>query len=64
MMSWLIQYFRDDIKLNYTCTAGYGFNPGHMIEALTSMFLSLEINEGGRYEKLDLDHQGSPIDRM
>ena len=30
-----------------------------MIEALTSMFLALEINEGASYEKLNLlhDHQ-------
>jgi hypothetical protein len=27
-----------------------------MIEALTSMFLSLEINEGAKYEKLILKH--------
>jgi hypothetical protein len=56
MMSWLIQYFRDDIRLKNTCESGYVFDPGHMIEALTSMFLALEINEGGRYEKLEIEH--------
>jgi hypothetical protein len=56
MMSWLVQYFKEDICSKYTCDAGFGFNPGHMIEALTSMFLSLEISEGAKYEKLDLEH--------
>jgi hypothetical protein len=55
MMSWLIQYFRDDITIN-TCVNGHRFDPGHMIEALTGMFLSLEISEGAVYEKLNLSH--------
>ena len=49
MMSWLLQYFMDDIQILYTCENGHEFNPGHIIEALTSMFLSLEINEGAEY---------------
>jgi hypothetical protein len=56
MMSWLINYFKDDINVMYVSNDGGKFNPGHMIEALTSMFLSLEINEGAVYEKLDLTH--------
>jgi len=56
MMSFLIQYFRDDInKINF-CDDGHHFDPGHIIEALTSMFLSLEISEGASYEKLNLEH--------
>ena len=59
MMSWLNPYFTDDINIRNFCNKGYDFNPGHMIEALTSMFLALEINEGASYEKLNLlhDHQ-------
>jgi hypothetical protein len=56
MMSWLINYFKDDINELYLSGDGCNFNPGHMIEALTGMFLSLEINEGAEYEKLDLLH--------
>jgi hypothetical protein len=56
MMSWLIQYFKDDINKLNMCEDGHHFDPGHMIEALTSMFLSLEIMEGAVYEKLNLNH--------
>jgi hypothetical protein len=56
MMSWLIQYFNHDINKINTCNNGINFNPGHMIEALTSMFLSLEISEGAVYEKIQLEH--------
>jgi hypothetical protein len=58
MMSWLLQYFRDDIFIN-KCNNGHTFDPGHMIEALTSMFLALEINEGAVYEKLQLQHSSN-----
>jgi hypothetical protein len=56
MMAWLVHYFRNDINDNYICSRGHHFNPGHIIEALTSMFLSLEISEGAVYEKLYLRH--------
>jgi hypothetical protein len=56
MMSWLMDYFKDCINDEYICDYGHHFNPGHMIEALTGMFLSLEINEGAVYEKLNLIH--------
>ena len=56
MMSWLIQYFIDDINVLSISSSGHRFDPGHMIEALTSMFLSLEINEGAKYEKIDITH--------
>jgi hypothetical protein len=56
MMSWLINYYKDDINNFYICSNNCKFDPGHMIEALTGMFLSLEINEGAVYEKLDLIH--------
>jgi len=54
MMSWLINYFKDDIDIIYMINDGCHFNPGHMIEALTGMFLALEINEGALYEKINL----------
>jgi hypothetical protein len=56
MMSWLISYFKNDIDELYVSRKGDKFNPGHMIEALTSMFLALEINEGATYSKLHLSH--------
>ena len=56
MMSWLIQYYKDDINIKFICANQHKFNPGHIIEALTSMFLALEICEGAVYEKLYLEH--------
>ncbi len=56
MMPWLLQYFVDDIHTNNVCERGYTFNPGHMVEGLTAMFLALEICEGAKYEKIDLEH--------
>ena len=46
MMSWLMNYFTNDINMLYVSDYRCKFNPGHMIEALTGMVLSLEINEG------------------
>jgi hypothetical protein len=60
MMFWLKNYFIDDINTNmYDSKNNIFFNPGHMIEALTGMFLSLEISEGNRYVLLDLQHDSS-----
>jgi len=56
MMSWLIQYYKDNINIQFICANQHKFNPGHIIEALTSMFLALEICEGAVYEKLYLKH--------
>jgi len=56
MMYWLKHYFKEDIQSNNITGDGHDFNPGHMIEALTSMFLSLEICQGAKYQKLDLEH--------
>lgn len=55
MMSWLIFYFVDDIHhcMYDTTNNNKPFSPGHMIEALTGMFLALE---GARYVKLDIEH--------
>lgn len=60
LMSWLIQYFNDEINKHHVCEDGFiSFNPGHMIEALTSMFFALEISEGAVYEKMDIIHDQS-----
>jgi GR25 family glycosyltransferase involved in LPS biosynthesis len=57
MMHWLKDYFIENININMHDTKNnIYFNPGHMIEALTSMFLSLEISNGAQYVKLDLNH--------
>ena len=56
MMYWLQHYFKEDIHVNNITGDGHDFDPGHMIEALTSMFLALEICEGAIYKKMDLEH--------
>ena len=35
---------------------GCDFNPGHMIEGLISMFLSLEVFQGAKFKYLKLTH--------
>jgi len=58
LMSWLSQYFREDINRCMVDTeCDCDFDPGHMIEALTGMFLALEISEGATYCKLDIEHK-------
>lgn len=57
MMKWMTQYYIEDIDtLMHDPVKGHCFNPGHMIEALTSMFLSLEVMQGAEYKKLSLHH--------
>ena len=57
MMNWLIEYFINDIDINmHDTTNNCDFNPGHLIEALTGLFLSLEVAQGAKYELLDLTH--------
>jgi len=57
MMSWLERYFIEDIEcaimdIEYRIM----FNPGHIIEALTSMFLCLETYNGAVYKKMEIEH--------
>lgn len=60
MMSWMIRYFNPNLKSSYTCPLGHTFNPGHIIEALTSMFLSLETADGTcRFQKMNIVHAHS-----
>lgn len=58
MMSWMNFYFINNIS-PVMCDQRnqLDFNPGHMIEALTSMFLSLEIPNGYTYHPLQLTHK-------
>ena len=57
MMYWLEPYFKDSIDRNLLDTVNNcPFDPGHMIEALTGMFLSLEISQGAVYKNMILNH--------
>jgi hypothetical protein len=53
LMSWLIQYYRDDINVNRHPLIG---NAGQIPEALIGMFLSLEVLEGAKYQKFNVEH--------
>lgn len=53
LMSWLIQYYRDDINVNRHPHIG---NAGQIPEALIGMFLSLEVLEGAKYHKFNVEH--------
>jgi GR25 family glycosyltransferase involved in LPS biosynthesis/tetratricopeptide (TPR) repeat protein len=53
MMSWLMQYYRDDINVNRHPLIG---NAGQIPEALIGMFLSLEVLQGATYYKFDVEH--------
>jgi hypothetical protein len=59
MMEWLVQYFADNIKPLYTSFDQDGcyrdFAPGHIIEALTGMFLCLETLQGSTCHQLDIE---------
>jgi hypothetical protein len=60
MMSWMMPYFNPKLKTSYTCPLGHTFNPGHIIEALTSMFLSLETADGScQFQKMNIVHSHS-----
>jgi hypothetical protein len=58
MMDWMQQYFKNHIESNMIDTENFiEFNPGHMIEALTGMFLSLEVASGvAKYVNFDICH--------
>ena len=56
MMDWMSQYFIRNIQSSMQAQDGIVFNPGHMIEALTSMFLCLEVVQGAEYKKLSISH--------
>jgi FkbM family methyltransferase len=53
LMSWLIQYYRDDINVNRHKLIG---NAGEIPEVLIGMFLSLEVLEGAKYHKFNVEH--------
>ena len=53
MMSWIINYYKDDINVNRHHLIG---NAGELPEALIGMFLSLEVLEGAKYHKFHVEH--------
>ena len=55
-MEWMSRYFIHNIQSSMQAQDGIVFNPGHMIEALTSMFLCLEVVQGAEYKKLSISH--------
>jgi hypothetical protein len=59
MMKWMQSYFRDKIDIDIKDTLeNRSFNPGHMIEALTGMFLALEVAQGNAvYERILVEHE-------
>jgi len=56
MMIWMEAYFIETIEPKMSDPTGLAFDPGHMIEALTSMFLALEVAQGAVYRKLPMVH--------
>jgi hypothetical protein len=56
MMSWLKYYFINDIPSLMYDDDGCDFKPGHMIEGLISMFLSLEVYQGAEFKFLKVIH--------
>lgn len=58
MMSWLNKYFRDNIHVDMIDkNNNYKFNPGHVIEGLTGMFLAIERCEGMKHVRLRINHR-------
>lgn len=56
LMNWMSQYYIEGIDTWMNDNTGRGFNPGHMIEALTSMFLSIEVMQGAEFRRLNIHH--------
>ena len=58
MMDWMEQYFLDDFVLDTDNSSFFSHcdNPGHVIEALVGMFLSLEVYKGAKYYPFNLKH--------
>jgi hypothetical protein len=54
MMEWMEQYFIEDLILNKSNSDCY--NPGHIVEALVGMFLSLEVLKGAKYYPFNIEH--------
>jgi hypothetical protein len=54
MMEWMSQYYIENIPLLMNSNDGHNFNPGHIIEALTGMYLALEVVQGAVYKQLDI----------
>lgn len=53
MMKWMNQYYFDDLPVCMYSVEGDPFTPGHMIEALTGMFLGLETLRGAQYFRIN-----------
>jgi hypothetical protein len=57
LMEWLMQYFVDESPKSFkNHTENYNFNPGHIIEELTGMFLGFQVYEDYRFVKMDISH--------
>jgi len=55
MMDWMKSYFVDDISDHlYEPVDDDYFNPGHVIEALTGMFLALEVAQNAVYRRIHI----------
>ena len=58
LMAWMSAYFIDDIADRFYDQAhDLEFNAGHIIEALTGMFLALEVAQGAVYHRLPVVHK-------
>lgn len=57
LMSWLIYYYKNDMPDNLLDKfSNINFNPGHLIEGLTGMFMALEVEQGAVYQQLKINH--------
>jgi hypothetical protein len=58
LMAWMMAYFIDDIADSfYDQAQDLEFNASHIIEALTGMFLALEVVQGAVYHRLPVVHK-------